>query len=459
MKKIFFFILLLHNTAFSQGLFTGDKKELDPALLLKTIPAIKVWDKAGIEYKLTDYINSNKLYNGKPYLLVLWGSGETRGSQSLSEIAASEIANEYNIVALCITSGKAAIIADRLNGDLSKVPLSTTWSKFLILVTNWDETQKGLYQYAFPRHIFADKQMNIIKVSNVQDNAAIQRIMAAISKGAFKSDISWYTKEGNIVTENEPAAYYFFEYKADADNIKFKAGTKSKVLSTMGYLRKNNEYLYNGILDVKNEKGLTTASGNFKEGVPVEPFKSWYESGKIRSIYPVNGTYKIFDEAGKITYEGPVSNGLGNGLFTAYGEGGKKTAEYNYKSGKLSGLQVRYFEGDEKQEWFESPDYETNNSILQEGLQPVQKHGLWGYVDRTGKIIIPFKYKTAAGFKEGLAAVSLGELYGYIDKTGQVTIPIKYDYASDFKDGKAMVRSGSKSFSVDKKGKLTEDKE
>ena len=53
-----------------------------------------------------------------------------------------------------------------------------------------------------------------------------------------------------------------------------------------------------------------------------------------------------------------------------------------------------------------------------------------GFLDSTGKVIIPFKYAKSDrdGFKYGIASVALNQKYGIIDKTGKVLIPLKYDY-------------------------------
>jgi hypothetical protein len=56
-------------------------------------------------------------------------------------------------------------------------------------------------------------------------------------------------------------------------------------------------------------------------------------------------------------------------------------------------------------------------------LWPVKKDNKWGYIDKTGRLIIPFQFDTADYFSEGLAAVGIGEKTGYIDKTGKFVVP------------------------------------
>src|SRR3954465_2921110 len=51
-------------------------------------------------------------------------------------------------------------------------------------------------------------------------------------------------------------------------------------------------------------------------------------------------------------------------------------------------------------------------------LFPVHKDGKWGYIDRTGRIVVEPKFDNAERFSEGFAAVVADGRHGYIDKTG-----------------------------------------
>ena len=64
---------------------------------------------------------------------------------------------------------------------------------------------------------------------------------------------------------------------------------------------------------------------------------------------------------------------------------------------------------------------------------------VYGYIDETGSIAVPFIYDNAYGFSEGLAVVSKDGKYGFIDKTGTVVIPFLYSYAGSFSNGVATV--------------------
>ena len=88
-------------------------------------------------------------------------------------------------------------------------------------------------------------------------------------------------------------------------------------------------------------------------------------------------------------------------------------------------------------------------------LRPVKGiNKKWGFVDGTGKEIIPFKYDMAVKFSEGLAAVKLKEKWGFIDTTGKEVIPFKFWRTGSFSEGLAAARYvyGGSGF-IDKTGK------
>jgi hypothetical protein len=76
----------------------------------------------------------------------------------------------------------------------------------------------------------------------------------------------------------------------------------------------------------------------------------------------------------------------------------------------------------------------------------------FGYIDRTGKIVIPAQFNRAENFSEGLATVEIGEKYGCIDLNGNMVIPPQFnDYIYRFGNGLAKVdRSGY----IDRTGKI-----
>ncbi len=80
---------------------------------------------------------------------------------------------------------------------------------------------------------------------------------------------------------------------------------------------------------------------------------------------------------------------------------------------------------------------------------------LYGFVDKTGKLVIPCTYSMAYPFSEGLAMVENSEWQvGYIDTTGRQVIGYQYSMGYSFSDGLAAVyNSQLKTHYIDKSGK------
>ncbi|MBL7922644.1 MAG: WG repeat-containing protein, partial [Bacteroidia bacterium] len=85
--------------------------------------------------------------------------------------------------------------------------------------------------------------------------------------------------------------------------------------------------------------------------------------------------------------------------------------------------------------------YDTATSFS-DGLAFVRLKKKWKIIDKAGSIVrdIQANYSSVGQFREGLCEVTnLAGLDGYIDVTGKEVIPCTYKYARAFKDGKAYV--------------------
>ncbi len=86
-----------------------------------------------------------------------------------------------------------------------------------------------------------------------------------------------------------------------------------------------------------------------------------------------------------------------------------------------------------------------------------QEDGKYGVINRKGEIIVQPQYDGIEDFKNGMAVVSktTGEQtkYGYIDNTGKAVIPIQYETAQNFSpEGFALVGNSETLMFIDKKG-------
>jgi len=92
-------------------------------------------------------------------------------------------------------------------------------------------------------------------------------------------------------------------------------------------------------------------------------------------------------------------------------------------------------------------------SSFSDGLAEVVLKGKHGFIDQSGKVVVPLEYDYVEEFSEGLALVKKDEKYGFTDKTGKIVVPLIYDEVHSFSEGLAMVEKHWKYGFIDQKGK------
>ena len=97
--------------------------------------------------------------------------------------------------------------------------------------------------------------------------------------------------------------------------------------------------------------------------------------------------------------------------------------------------------------------YDDASLSFSEGLAYVRKDGKYGFIDTTGKEVASCQYDVAWYFSEGLAHVKKDRKYGYIDTTGKEVVPCQYDDAWPFSKGFAVVVKDMKFGFIDLTGK------
>jgi len=93
---------------------------------------------------------------------------------------------------------------------------------------------------------------------------------------------------------------------------------------------------------------------------------------------------------------------------------------------------------------FDVPEQYTTTSLFTNGFMPVQRNGMYGFIDQTGNEVVPCKYSRVMDFSEGLAAVQLNGKWGFVDQAGNEVVPCKYDDVANFTSGLAAVMPDEK---------------
>lgn len=76
-----------------------------------------------------------------------------------------------------------------------------------------------------------------------------------------------------------------------------------------------------------------------------------------------------------------------------------------------------------------------------------------GFIDTSGKVVIPAKFANAYEFSEGLAAARVNGTFGFINTKGNFVIKPKYDFVQGFRNGAAIVYLNGKTGLLYKNGK------
>lgn len=88
-----------------------------------------------------------------------------------------------------------------------------------------------------------------------------------------------------------------------------------------------------------------------------------------------------------------------------------------------------------------------------DNLARVKFNNKWGFINKKGDWVIPAKYDSAHEFHEDLAVAEINKKYGFINKKGEWVVPAQYSFAHDFSDGLARVGNGANAYYIDKTGK------
>ena len=119
-----------------------------------------------------------------------------------------------------------------------------------------------------------------------------------------------------------------------------------------------------------------------------------------------------------------------------------------------------------------SSAYGPKSHSFSGGLAPIQVKDKWGYVDKSGKIVIAPQFEDVDDFSGGLAPVKVRSeettwcppepsgsragytmRWGYIDKSGKVVIAPQFESADGFSEGLAAIHQCGKAFFIDQTGK------
>lgn len=238
---------------------------------------------------------------------------------------------------------------------------------------------------------------------------------------------------------------------------------------------KNPTHMRNKILILATTVALAFSSCTTDtDSVKLFPIKAGDKWGYVdnKGQYVINSQ---FEEAFNFS-EGLALFKSTDGKFGFIGEDGKYVINPIYKDANSfsEGLAAVVMENGKPQ--FIDKDNKILFSVdkaeyclgFKEGLARVKIKGKWGFIDKTGKVVVNPIYEDAQDFSDGLAAVAKKDekkdevKWGYIDKSGAVKINFQFVKDKDkwfcepgsFTDGLAFTSSDGKQWGcIDKDGK------
>lgn len=89
--------------------------------------------------------------------------------------------------------------------------------------------------------------------------------------------------------------------------------------------------------------------------------------------------------------------------------------------------------------WAIPPRYRSVRGFT-EGLALVRDEDRWAYLDRDGATIFALDADLAFPFSGGRARFAAGDRYGFVDRTGQVVVPPRFTHLFDLHEGLAAAR-------------------
>jgi WG containing repeat len=217
--------------------------------------------------------------------------------------------------------------------------------------------------------------------------------------------------------------------------------------------------------------------GNFENGIAIVSdikFDDYYyinANGQKLTNFP-EGNISIFKKGFAVVFNNKyaIIDSIGNKIYDSFDAFGgfnddlikiKKNGKWGFidKTGRV--IIDFLYEEDRRKEFDKYLKLNTdsldtlpkaklrNIGFFSDGLVEFQKDSLWGFIDKKNTIVIEPKYKRVKQFSEGVAGVSLdGIKWGFIDKNSNYVIEPKFYLVSHFERGICAIRQHNRPFEI-----------
>lgn len=69
------------------------------------------------------------------------------------------------------------------------------------------------------------------------------------------------------------------------------------------------------------------------------------------------------------------------------------------------------------------PQFEEVEDFDEDGTAAAQLNEKWGFIDKEGRVLVPFKYESPVSFSGGLVWFQVDDKSGYADRFGKIIWP------------------------------------
>jgi tetratricopeptide (TPR) repeat protein len=194
--------------------------------------------------------------------------------------------------------------------------------------------------------------------------------------------------------------------------------------------------------------------------ISIEPFEGEYTVAEVREA-PQKTHFALIDTQGKAS---PVVDCIqaanySEGLFAirnnaqALGQRRQDGFGYMDKAGRLA-IPYRYAIAGPFSEGLAAVALEQRAGLLSIKQDQHPHAFTFSFIDKNGTTKIPGPFERTRAFKGGLAAVNIADKWGYIDKEGKQVVPCQYQWAGDFSGPLAPVEKDKMIGFIDKSGKV-----
>jgi hypothetical protein len=94
-------------------------------------------------------------------------------------------------------------------------------------------------------------------------------------------------------------------------------------------------------------------------------------------------------------------------------------------------------------------------TAFSENLAAVKRKGKWGFIDTHGRTVVTLQFEAVEPFRHGLAIVKGTGKWGFVDNKGRITIPPRFDWAMSLREGMALVARGGRYGFVGSDGQIS----